>query len=309
MLKKKNLIVFLIIGAMLITSFTLGGCATTPPKESGEKSGEEWAWPSYKTIATPATGTANHSIAVAWSSEFSPDTGMRVRVLPAPTSYARAEWLSIGEVDITMLQASDYIERLDGIAGYASRTAGPDDTRVIYLTLVTPWGLMVKGDSSIQTVYDIKPGTRVAWYPGSAFIMTGIEAMLELVGLTKDDVELVEVGSYAANSRVIAEGRADVTFTSPISDLNYEVAANPQGIRWLNIPTEQEDPDGFKRYRDKQSGYILATVKSGVPSAIGAMMDQAYQLYHVRADEDEEYVYQLVKWLDENHILYKDKYS
>jgi TRAP transporter TAXI family solute receptor len=207
------------------------------------------------------------------------------------------------------MQASDYIERLDGIEGYASRTAGPDDTRVAWISLVTPWGLMVRGDSSIQTVYDINPKTRVTWYPGSSFIMTGIRAALDIVGLTPEDVQLVEVGSYAANSQVISEGRADITYTSPLSDLNYEVAANPYGVRWLSIPTKEEDPEAYQKYKKRQTGYVLAPAKSGVPSAHGVMMDQAYQLWHVRGDEDPEFVYQLVKWLDENHNLYKDKFA
>jgi hypothetical protein len=270
---------------------------------------EMYKWPDFIKIATPRVGTANHSVASAWLAEFSAATKVKARVLPAPTSYARSEWLQTKEVDIALCQASEYIENLDGIAGYASKTAGPNNSRAIYVSLVTPWGFMVRGDSKIKTYNDIGPDTKVVWYAGSSFIQTGIRALLAMKGLTPDDVKLVEVGSYGANSKVIAEGRADVAFTSPLSDLNYEVAANPKGIRWLEIPSEKEDPKAYNAYKALQAGYSIVPVKSGHSSAHGIRMAQAYQTYHVRGDEDPEFVYQLVKWLDVNHALYEGKYT
>jgi TRAP transporter TAXI family solute receptor len=269
---------------------------------------DTYKWPDFLRVTTPNVGTANHSIASAWTAAFTASTGVRARVLPAPNGYARGEWLTNNQADLALIQASDYIERLDGFEGFASRSAGPADTRACYISLVTPWGLMVRGDSKIKTIYDIGPETRVAWYRGSSFIMTGIRALLATQGLTPDDVKLVEVGSYGANSKVIAEGRADVTYTSPISDLNYEVAANPKGIRWLNTPTAAEDAKALKAYKALQAGYAIAAAKVGVESARGVRMSQAYQNWHVRGDENEEFVYHLVKWFDENYNLYKDKY-
>ena len=275
---------------------------------SSSSAADTYKWPSFLRVATPNVGTANHSIASAWTAAFTASTGVRARVLPAPNGYARGEWLTDNQADLALIQASDYIERLDGFEGFASRSAGPADTRACYISLVTPWGLMVRGDSKIKTIYDIGPDTRVAWYRGSSFIMTGIRALLATQGLTPDDVKLVEVGSYGANSKVIAEGRADVTYTSPISDLNYEVAANPKGVRWLNIPTAAQDAKALKAYKSLQAGYAIAAAKVGVESARGVRMSQAYQNWHVRGDENEEFVYHLVKWFDENYNLYKDKY-
>jgi TRAP transporter TAXI family solute receptor len=267
-----------------------------------------FSWPAYFTVATPSVGTGNHSIASAWTSEFTANTGVKARVLPSPNGYARAEWLETKQVDLSLYQASDYIEQLDGIAGYASKTAGPADSRSIYLSLVTAWGYMVRGDSPIKTIKDIGPQTRVVWYRGASFIMTGIRTLLATQGLTPNDVKLVEVGSYGANSKVIAEGRADIAFTSPLSDLNYEVAANPKGIRWLAIPSKEEDPKAYRIIKTLQPGYSILRVKTGVKSGLGIRMLIAYQNYHVRGDEDEEFVYHLAKWLDENYNLYKDKY-
>src|SRR5574338_353496 len=147
---------------------------------------QDYKWPPSFNVITPVVGTANHSLAVAWSSKFQAATGCRVAVLPAPNGFARVGWLNTGEGRVTMLQASDYFDQMDAVQGYASKTAGPSDTRVLNMNMVTPW------------VY-------------------AVQALLAYRNLKESDVDLVAVGSYGANTAVLAEGRVDVTFTSPIS--------------------------------------------------------------------------------------------
>jgi uncharacterized protein len=48
---------------------------------------------------------------------------------------------------------------------------------------------------------------------------------------------------------------------------------------------------------------------AGVRSALGLRMDHAFQVNHVRGDEDPEFAYQLLKWLDENHASYKGDFT
>jgi len=269
----------------------------------------QYKWPSYFNVITPTVGTANHSLAVAWTSEFSATTGSRARVLPAPTGYARAEWLFTNEGRLSLYQPSDYFDQMDAVEGYATKTGGPYDTRLINVNLVTAWGYMVRGDSAIKTIADIKPGIKVAFYSGSSFIIAGIDALLAYAGLTRKDVQLVEIGSYGANTNVVVEGRADITFTSPISGPSYQAEANPNGIRWLAIPSRDKNPAAYDRYRKLQPGYILQKTEAGVKSSIGVQMDHAYQANHVKADEDPEFVYQLAKWMDVNHDKYKAKFT
>jgi TRAP-type uncharacterized transport system substrate-binding protein len=177
------------------------------------------------------------------------------------------------------------------------------------MNMVTPWGYMVRGDSKIKSFDDIGPGTRISYAASSSFLVAGVNALLAYRNLRKEDVTLVEVGNYGANTKVVAEGRAEVTFTSPISGPSFEAEAGPNGIRWLELPTKEKDPAAFARYRTLQPGYVAQKIVSGVKSALGLRMDHAYQANHVRADEDPEFVYQLVKWLDVNHDKYKNAFK
>lgn len=270
---------------------------------------DDYEWPRFINVITPIVGTANHSLAVAWTSEFSAQTGSRARVLPAPNGFTRVQWLNTDEGRIAMLQASDYFDQMDGVEGFASPMAGPADTRVANMNMVTPWGYMVRGDSDIQSITDIGPGTRISFSPSSSFLVAGVNALLAYNGLDASDVELVEVGNYGANTRIVVEGRADVTFTSPLSGPSYEAEAAPSGVRWLALPDASADPEAFARYRAFQPGYVPRETVAGVTSSIGVPMDHAFQANHVRADEDEELVYQLLKWLTEEHESFREAFT
>jgi len=270
---------------------------------------DEYEWPQFFNVITPIVGTANHSLAVAWTGEFTAQTGSRARVLPAPNGFSRAAWLNQDEGRIVLVQASDYFDQMDAADGYATRDAGPTDTRMINMNQVTGWGYMVRGDSAIESFADIGPDTRVSYSPSSSFLISGVEALLAYRDLSPEDVNLVEVGNYGANTAVIPEGRADVTFTSPTSGPSYEAEAGPNSIRWLPLPREEEDPEAFARYRAQHPGYVAMEVESGVTTSHGIYMDHAFQANHVRADKDPEFVYQLLKWMDEEHDSYKEDFT
>lgn len=293
----------LVASAVFGAGVLLSGVATTAHAE------DNYEWPRYFNIVTPNVGTANHSLSVAWASEFSAQTSARSRVLPAPNGFSRVAWLNTGEGRLAMFQASDYFDHMDGVEGFATPTAGPVDTRLININMITPWGYVVRGDSDIETIHDIGPGTRIAYAASSSFLLTGIDALLAYLDLDHSEVELVEVGNYGANTAIIAEGRAEVAFTSPHSGPSYEAAAGPHGIRWLDLPAREDDPQAYARYRDLHPGYVARETQSGVPSAKGVTMDHAFQANHVLADEDPEFVYQLVKWMDEEHASYEEDFT
>ena len=276
---------------------------------AGTAAADDYKWPRYFKVVTPIVGSGNHSLAVAWTTEFTAQTGGRIAVLPASNGYARAEWLNTGEGDIALEQASEYFDRMEAVEGYKTPDGGPSDARVVGMNLITPWGYMVRGDGNLKSFDDVNKDTRVSLTASSSFLTNGMEALLDYRGLSKDDVKIVEVGNYGANTKVVTENRADVTFTSPISGTSYEAEAAPGGIAWLPLPDKNKDPEAFARYRARAMGYVPAEISAGTKSAIGVYMDHAFQANVAKADHDPEFVYQLAKWLDEHYEDFKDDYA
>ncbi|MCX7850450.1 TAXI family TRAP transporter solute-binding subunit [Thermus sp.] len=264
---------------------------------------EGFRWPRQILFASTEVGTAGYSLLVAWSAEFTAATGVQLRVSPGATPTLTG-WLLEGRVEFASAPLTVLVEALDGEAGYR-----PGPLRVVYPAILTPWGLMTRGDSPYRRIQDIGPGVRLAWPPFSYFHRI-LDGLLACRGLTREQARLVPVANYSANSRVIAEGGADIAFTSPVSDVNLEVEGNPRGIRWLPVPTAQEDRLCLQRW---QRAYpLLALVRPadvGAQSARGIRMFVIPSVYYSRADVSEELVYHLVKWLDENHALYRDKHA
>lgn len=297
MSQKSNQFLRAATGAMIATGLALAA--------SSAAKAQQFKWPKYFSVITPIVGSSNHSLGVAWSTTFSADTGVRVRILPTSSGYSRTEWLNTNQGRLTVYQPSDFFDQMDSVEGYAKRTAGPSDTRAMFVLAVTPWGYMVRGDSKIKTVDDITAKTKVVFYSGSTFISNGMRALLALAGVKEADANKVEVGGYGANTKVVSEGRGDVSFTSPVSGTSYAAEAAPNSIRWLAVPTGHKN---FAAFREMSAGYVLTKASSGVKTAVGTPMDHAFQSYHVRGNENADFVYRLAKWMDENHDSYKKKF-
>lgn len=77
----------------------------------------------------------------------------------------------------------------------------------------------------------------------------------------------------------------------------------------MPLPPAEKDPVAYARYRKIMSGYIPQVTEAGVKSSLGVRMDHAFQTNHVRAEEDAEFDYHLIKWLDENHDSYKKDFT
>lgn len=295
-----NIIRTQFIGA-LIAGLTIGMSA--PAFGQGN-----YKWPRYFSVGTLVVGSATHSQAVAWTSKLSEETGTRARPMPAPNLASRVSWVLSGETRLGMIQPEEYFSWMNVEPPFVTPELGPRDTRLVNINVITPWGYLVRGDSDLKTFDDIGPDTKIAYY-NSPLIVDGLDALLAYRDMTHEDASLVEVGGYVANTNVVVEGRADVAYSSPLSGVNFEADASPSGIRWLPVPEPEDNREAFNRYRAIKSGQEAYTANAGVTSAKGVRLDHAYQVNQALAGDDANFIYHLVKWLDQNHDHYKDGFT
>jgi TRAP transporter TAXI family solute receptor len=265
-----------------------------------------WEWPSNIIIGTSGIGSSNYAQTVAWAAVLEQQTGSKVRVVPFEGDPTRVSWVKQGSLDMTVTSAGDLPDIIRGQSGTATRDGGPFQVRVLWLASMSPGGLMVRADSDIHTIYDIKPGTKVAMCTVTPATIAVIDALLAWVQLSREDVQIVPFGSWDANVRSVEEGKADVCYTTANNPIVYESAGGPHGIRILELPAK-EDPEGAARFLEWRPTTIFGEITQGPEEVLGVSSSLSPFCYFVRADFDPDLAYHLAKWFDESWEDYKDK--
>jgi TRAP transporter TAXI family solute receptor len=157
------------------------------------------------------------------------------------------------------------------------------------------FGLAVAADAGIETLGDLR-GKRLSRITANPSINVKVDAMLAFAGLSLDDVEVVEVPSYADSIRAVVEGRSDAAGGVPPSSLFRELEASPRGIRWLPVPAHNQE--GWDRLLEVASFFEPMTVISGPGISEdnpAELIGYRYPLITVYADTSADEVYNFVK--------------
>ncbi|RJQ39378.1 MAG: hypothetical protein C4555_03395 [Dehalococcoidia bacterium] len=236
------------------------------------------------------------------------DTGMKVHLAHASLKADKLKWVHYGLADMVDGGDMDFRQMLEGDKLYRNREAGAFPVRLVWVLSKYDSGFIVRGDSYIKDVYDIKPGVRVVdmSYFASQKVVEGLLRWAGINDLEKD-VRWVKATSTEHKAQLIATGEADVAFAVPTGPITEKAEKNPHGLRWINLNADK-DPDGEKRFREKSPVYpeYFAPMFRGVPSCHGVWGLVGADQFCCRADADTGLIYHLVKWLDENYPKFKD---
>ena len=262
---------------------------------------EEWQWPEVMYVGTMGPATNNYATAVAWTTPLAAETGMKIRLVAEEKVPEMLDWVITGETLLATWGGSD-ADMFEAVDIWATDDRGPRPIAYFYVSSKTDIGFVTRGDSTIKTPYDIKPGTKIiyyVWMPKTVY-----EALLAWGNVSPDDVEWYGVASITASvAEIIADPNA-IVFAYPTTSFNLDIEHCPQGASWIELNTE-EDPDGAARFTalSPQSFGVMST---GMESAHDVHSMVSVNGYMVRQDTDPDLIYHLTKWLDENYDKYKD---
>ncbi len=268
----------------------------------------DFDWPSPLVIGTPGTAGGSFASTNGWAPILQEDIGVTVRVVPEDSEPLRFRRLTDrGEIAITSVSVAEMRFQTEGISGYA--ITEPKAQRIIWHHNDTPWSFVMAGSGDKATAADLGEGTTVSLATISpAMILTVEEALPAFLGMSKEEAQdkwtYVPAGSYAESCRAVVEGRADIAFCSPISSVLSEMEGAPGSIRWLNM--DHDNTDGWSGWLSIRPMHVPAEISLGVSTARGVQGLTSNFVYATMADKDVDFVYNLVKWLHENHDEYKD---
>lgn len=208
------------------------------------------------TFASGPSGGTWYPLATAVANIIEREVeGTRVNVVNGVT-VANIIGTNAGQYDIAMSLSTTNAEALEGV-GEAFN--GPQENfRSVMNFYPSPYQMAVRADSDIQTVEDfagqvINPGV----VGGSTDVMT--QTVLELHGLSYEDMGRVERLSYADASMQMKDGHLDV-FTAIISVPAAAIAEVALGSGVRMIPVEQEVIDTLQ---ERNAGYVSYNIPAG----------------------------------------------
>jgi TRAP transporter TAXI family solute receptor len=136
-------------------------------------------------------------------------------------------------------------------------------------------GLLVRKDSPIRNVHDVKGKRMTGEYPAHLAVWYNMFGHLASAGLTWSDVQVVPVPAVNDGVDALVQGRADVT-EHAINSAKTREADAAVGVRHISIDCS---PEGRARLKQAVPGYYGRVVQAG--KAVAVVEDTCFIAYDV----------------------------
>ena len=225
------------------------------------------ALPRSATIGTNPPSTLFYSLAGGLAKVVSGATPMQASVQPYTGTSTFLPLINNGEVEFGVINAVDlglaYRGERFKIGG---RNPFPHSPAIRLVMRGAPLlsSLVVRKDSPIKTVYDVKGRRVTGEYPAHLAVWYAVFSALANGGLTWDDVKVVPVPAVNEGVDALVQGRADVS-NHAIGSAKIKEADAAIGVRYVNLDCS---PAGEERIRKSTPGYYMRTLKGGFSTGI-----------------------------------------
>lgn len=186
--------------------------------------------------STYPVGTTTYNDLAAVAEMVTSDMEKQVRITPSDTAIGRMTPLLEGQAQFSRT-GDEYIFSFEADHDFAQEGQGPHDTRVAY-PVEARQGFTVLDDSDVETFADLE-GMRVPNVTANPSVNQKIDALLAYGGLTRDDVEEVDV-AYGDQPNALDNGQVDVIFYGLYGSPLFELAES-KGVRVLSMDDDSEE--------------------------------------------------------------------
>ena len=269
--------------------------------------GIQFKWPDALHFA--ATGDSGAIKVQSWASVMQADLkGPLIRVVTEAAWTNTYRDMGIGGMVLSQIDKSTLRDCIEARNEYAMPDGGPWMAGLVWVDSLADTGFMVRGGSKIFKPEDIKPGTKFAIWNDQSATMTPFLSLLAWAGVAQKDIVWVNTGDYDACARAVADGRADLSMTAPVSPAVSDAAASPGGIRYVSLDPA-DNPAGARAFLNLSPLYNFGPITVGPDSARGTWGIISYKYLASNLSSDNDLVYNMAKWLDVNYDKYKASYD
>ncbi|HEU4345203.1 MAG TPA: TAXI family TRAP transporter solute-binding subunit [Candidatus Binatia bacterium] len=236
--------------------------------------------PKAVTIGTNPAGTVFYALAGGLAKVATEGSPVQVNIQPYTGTSTFLPLLNNGELDFALVNGVDmgmaYVGPKKLKVGGKNEFEHSPNIRLVMRGSPLIVGLLVKKDSPLKSVHDIKGKRVTGEYPAHQAVWYNMYGALAGAGLTWKDVKVVPVPAVNDGIDALAQGRAEVTIGA-LNMAKIREADASVGVRHLSHDCS---PEGDKRLRQAVPGYYTRVVKAGTAAAIlGDTCATAYDIY------------------------------
>ena len=224
--------------------------------------------PRTLTVASNPPGTVFYALASGLAKVASDGAPFQMVVQPYSGTSTFLPLLDTGEVDFGVNNAVDMALSYQGperlkIGGRNPFQHTPN-VRLIMRGSILMTALLVRKDSPIKTIHDIRGKRLTGEYPAQLANWYNLFGFLTGAGMKWEDVKIIPVPAVNEGIDALVQGRADVTL-SAIDSAKVKEADAAVGVRHISLDCSGE---GEKRLRRAVPGYYPHWLKRGQATAI-----------------------------------------
>lgn len=249
-------------------------------------------------IATSNPGSLFHNIGTAVANAAN-NAGLNATIQPATSPNQYIPLVGNGGIQFGVANLQEVNYALEGKEWFEGQAY--EDLRIVGLIMPLVEAIFVRADSDIHTIADLEGKPMVDGYTAQNTILPQLDAMYATAGLTRDDMESVEVASVVAGADAFIAGDAVGFIFAHGAGKVREADAAVGGIRALGVPDTNEALDAIHQHW--KTGYIVK-MEPG-PAAPGVLEPATYiaypQLIFTNAEVSDDVVYEMAK------VLYEGK--
>lgn len=236
--------------------------------------------PKAVAIGTNPPGTVFYALAAGLAKVATEATPIQVNIQPYSGTSTFIPLLNNGELDFGIVNAVDmgmaYLGPQKLKVGGKNDFQHSPNLRLVMRGAPLMVGLLVKKDSPLKDVHDIKGKRVTGEYPAHQAVWFNMYGELANAGLTWKDVKVVPVPAVNDGIDALVQGRAEVT-TGALGMAKIREADASIGVRHLSLDCS---PEADKRLRQAVPGYYSRVVKGGTaPAVVEDTCVVAYDIY------------------------------
>jgi TRAP transporter TAXI family solute receptor len=207
------------------------------------------------SIGTLPQGSLSYSIGAAVAKVIGDHTDLTMRAIGIGGGNIYFPQVNQGRLEMSTAAAPEAIFASSGTGPYEGHKN--PNLRVLARLLEFQTGFMVKKDSNIQSLADLKGKKLPSGFTSQKLVGTLVRAAMAAEGLTYNDVKGVPVPNFVRGTDELVAGRVAASYLAPGSGITRKAHASI-GIRFISL---KESPGSLKTIQSIAPGVFYTTVK------------------------------------------------